>query len=43
MGGLESLPVPDREITCRSLDMTMGSSAVISACVYASLGGDALD
>jgi sugar/nucleoside kinase (ribokinase family) len=39
MGGLESLPVLDKEITCRSFDIAVGSSAVISAAAYASLGG----
>jgi len=41
MGGLESLPVVDREITCESFDVTMGSSAVLAACAYSSLGGAA--
>ena len=41
MGGLECFPVLNREITCRSYEVTMGSSAVIAACAYASLGGDA--
>jgi len=40
MGGLESFPVPDREITCRSFEMTIGSSTAICACNYASLGGN---
>ncbi len=31
----------DREITCQSYELTIGSSAVIAACVYASLGGKA--
>ncbi len=41
LGGLESLPVVDREITCQSFDVEMGSTAVLSACAYAALGGDA--
>lgn len=41
MGGLVSLPVVDREITCSSFDVAMGSSAVICAAAYASLGGSA--
>lgn len=41
MGGLESPPVLDREIRCSSFELALGSSAVISACAYASLGGSA--
>lgn len=41
LGGLESLPVVDREITCKTFDVEMGSTAVLSACAYAALGGDA--
>jgi len=41
MGGLESFPQKDREITCTSFEITMGSPAVICACAYASLGGNA--
>ncbi|HLV00097.1 MAG TPA: carbohydrate kinase family protein [Acidobacteriota bacterium] len=41
MGGLTTLPVVDREITCSSYDVTLGSAAAICACAYASLGGDA--
>ncbi len=41
LGGLESLPVVDREITCRTYDVEMGSTAVLSACAYAALGGEA--
>ncbi len=41
MGGLETFPVKDREITCKSFEITMGSPAVICACAYASLGGKA--
>jgi sugar/nucleoside kinase (ribokinase family) len=40
MGGLESFPIKDREITCTSYDVTMGGTAVISACTYSRLGGD---
>ena len=41
LGGLESPPIVDREITCSSYDLTLGSTAVICACAYASLGGSA--
>lgn len=41
MGGMESLPVVDREVICKSYDVVMGASTVICACAYASLGGDA--
>ena len=41
MGGLESFPVRDREITCSSFEITIGSSTAICSCAYASLGGDA--
>lgn len=41
MGGLESQPVVDREITCSSFDITVGSPSVIAACAYTSLGGAA--
>ena len=40
MGELESLPVVDKEITCQSFDIAVGSSAVICAAAYASLGGN---
>ncbi|MEW5814860.1 MAG: carbohydrate kinase family protein [Spirochaetota bacterium] len=39
MDGLESLPVPDREITATSFLVTMGSTAVFTACAYSCLGG----
>ncbi len=39
MGGLASFPMADKEITCDSFDVVMGSSAVIAACAYAALGG----
>jgi ribokinase len=39
LGGLAALPVVDREITCESFELTMGSSAAIFACAYAGLGG----
>ena len=39
LSGLESQPIVDREITCESFDVVMGSCAVICACTYASLGG----
>jgi sugar/nucleoside kinase (ribokinase family) len=41
MGGLASLPIVDKEITCASFGITIGSSAAICACAYASLGGAA--
>ena len=39
MSGLASFPQPDKEITCESFEVVMGSSAVIAAVAYASLGG----
>jgi sugar/nucleoside kinase (ribokinase family) len=39
--GLESLPMVDREITCDSFSIGMGSSAVIAAANYRGLGGSA--
>lgn len=39
MGGLSQPPVVDREVTCTSFAVTMGSSAVISASAFAALGG----
>lgn len=41
MGGLETPPILDREVTCSSYDLTIGSAAAICACAYASLGGRA--
>jgi len=41
MGGMESLPVVDREVTCRTYDVVMGASTVLCACAYRSLGGEA--
>ena len=41
MGGMESLPVVDREVTCKSFEVVMGASTVICACAYRSLGGEA--
>ena len=41
MGGMESLPVVDREVTCKSFEVVMGASTVICACAYRSLGGAA--
>ncbi|HZT32316.1 MAG TPA: carbohydrate kinase family protein [Bryobacteraceae bacterium] len=41
MGGMESLPVVDREVACQSYDVVMGASTVLCACAYASLGGEA--
>lgn len=40
MGGLVSFPVRDKEITCSSFELTMGSSTAICACAFSSLGGD---
>ncbi len=40
MGGMESLPVVDREVICQSYDVVMGASTVLCACAYASLGGN---
>lgn len=39
MGGLKTLPVIDKEITCKTFEITMGSTAVFAACAYAFLGG----
>lgn len=39
MGGLKTLPVVDREITCETFEITMGSTTVFAACAYAFLGG----
>jgi sugar/nucleoside kinase (ribokinase family) len=41
MGGMESLPVVDREVTCKTYDVVMGASTVLCACAYRSLGGEA--
>ncbi|MBM3745654.1 MAG: carbohydrate kinase family protein [Acidobacteria bacterium] len=41
MGGMESLPVVDREVTCQTYDVVMGASTVLCACAYRSLGGEA--
>jgi ribokinase len=40
-GGLESPVLQDREVTCGSFEVTVGSAAAIAACSYASLGGQA--
>jgi sugar/nucleoside kinase (ribokinase family) len=40
MGGLDSLPVVDKEVLCRTYEVCMGSSAVIAACAYSCLGSD---
>lgn len=42
MGGLPSMPLLDREISCESIELTIGSPAAIAACAYASLGGTTL-
>ncbi len=39
MGGMESLPIVDREVTCKTFDVVMGASTVICACAYRCLGG----
>jgi ribokinase len=39
LGGLASLPLVDREVHCESFEITVGSTAAIFACAYASLGG----
>ena len=41
MGGMESPPLIDREVPCRTFDVVMGASTVLCACAYASLGGEA--
>jgi ribokinase len=41
MGGMETPPVVDREVPCKTYEVAMGASTVISACAYASLGGSA--
>lgn len=41
MGGLVSPPQLDKEVTCESYELTLGSSAAICACAYAALGGQA--
>jgi len=41
LGGMQSPPMTDREVVCRTFKVTMGSSAVIAACAYAALGGKA--
>ena len=40
MGGLKTLPVIDKEITCETFAITMGSSVVLTACAYSFLGGN---
>lgn len=40
MGGLESLPIVDREISAKTFELTIGSSTAICACAYVSLGGN---
>jgi len=41
MGGMASLPLVDREVTCQTYDVVMGASTVLCACAYRSLGGEA--
>ncbi|HUX51639.1 MAG TPA: carbohydrate kinase family protein [Spirochaetia bacterium] len=41
LGGLEMPPAIDREVTCASFALTMGSSIVITAANYSGLGGSA--
>ena len=38
---LSAFPKPDKEVTCEDFKVAMGSSAVIAACKYSSLGGAA--
>jgi sugar/nucleoside kinase (ribokinase family) len=40
MGGLKMWPLIDKEITCETFEITMGSTAVFAACAYALLGGN---
>ncbi len=40
-GGLVSLPVVDKEVTCDSFEVAAGSSAFICAAAYSALGGSA--
>ncbi|MGE5568484.1 MAG: PfkB family carbohydrate kinase [Rhodospirillales bacterium] len=40
MGGMETPPVVDREVPCKTFEVAMGASTIISACAYASLGGE---
>lgn len=42
MGGMASPPVIDREVPCESYEVVMGGSTIITACAYASLGGQAV-
>jgi len=41
MGGMKSHPIPNKEITCQSFDVCVGSTAVICASAYSFLGGKA--
>ncbi len=41
MGGMASPPVIDREVPCKTYDVVMGGSTIITACAYAALGGQA--
>lgn len=40
MGGMETPPIVDREVPCKTYDVVMGGSTMISACTYACLGGE---
>jgi ribokinase len=40
MGGMDTPPIVDREVPATSWDVVLGGSTMISACAYASLGGD---
>ncbi|MGE5646450.1 MAG: carbohydrate kinase family protein [Acidobacteriota bacterium] len=40
MGGMPTPPIVDREVPATSWDVVMGGSTMLSACAYASLGGD---
>jgi sugar/nucleoside kinase (ribokinase family) len=40
MGGMETPPIVDREVPCKTYEVVMGGSTMISACTYAGLGGE---
>jgi sugar/nucleoside kinase (ribokinase family) len=40
MGGMETPPIVDREVPCKTYEVVMGGSTMISACTYSMLGGD---
>jgi sugar/nucleoside kinase (ribokinase family) len=39
MDSLEAMPVADKEVSCGSFELVIGSSACIASCAYAGLGG----